>query len=242
MRNTYNVSLLRRRILDAMPRTLTDVGQAAVDGFLSLPGASAWRPERMGLTELSFVFDIGVPFALIGDNASVKMIALSIGDAVRDGRHPEKSVWSVVHAAALLCRWGATVEFLPGGAAATNAWRIGASWSGGPTFDVVRHGSDLDGAGASSDAAPSGGDRPLLIAREVNGAPEDAAVSLDEVFAHSPNVNAALFFQPRFWIGVEQKEWLYLARLSPTPRVALAPEQLGGADGHRRALRLALLV
>jgi hypothetical protein len=84
--------------------------------------------------------------------------------------------------------------------------------------------------------------RPLLIAADVGGALEDAASSIDTTFAHSPRIAGALFFQPRFWIGTEQKEWLHLARLNPTAQVALATEHLGGADGHRHALRVGLLV
>ena len=54
-----------------------------------------------------------------------------------------------------------------------------------------------------------------------------------------------LLFEPRFWIGVEQKEWLHMARLAPDV-AGLEPRVLGCADGDRfagaQALRLPLLI
>jgi len=233
MRNTYNISLLRKRIVDALPRGTTAIGEAAIEGFLSLPGASAWRPDRVGLRELSFVFDIGLPLALIGENPSARAIALEIGDAVRDGRLPERPVRSLVHCAALLSRWGWTVQFVADGTAMQRHWRIEVAATDGETIDV------LFGQPAAH-IAGTGADRSLLLVSDVDGALETAAAAYDGAFTR--DVCAALVFQPRFWIGVEQKEWLHLARLNPTARVALTPEQLGGADGERRALRLPLLV
>jgi len=233
MRNTYNISLLRRRIFDALPRPASPFGEAAIEGFLSLPGASAWRPDRLGLKELSFVFDVGVPLALIGDNASAKPVALYIGDAARDGREPDRSIRSLVHAAALLSRWGCAIQFVGAGVAMHRSWRVEFASPSGEPIDVVV--SDEEAGYARS------ADRLQLWVRDVDGSLESAAAAFDDVFA-SRDVCGALVFQPRFWIGVEQKEWLHLARLNPTARVALASEQLGGADGERRALRLALLV
>jgi hypothetical protein len=154
-------------------------------------------------------------------------------------------VWSVVHVAALLSRWGAAVQFASDGQATstTKAWRIDASWPEGPTFDVVlRDATRGDTAASGSPANGSGDERPRLLAIDVDGTLEHAAATFDETFARSPLVAGALIFQPRFWIGVEQKEWLHLARLNPTAQLSIAADRLGGADGHRRALRLALLV
>jgi hypothetical protein len=233
MRNTYNISLLRKRIVDALPRPASPFGESAIEGFLSLPGASAWRPDRVGLRELSFVFDVGVPLALIGDNPSIRPIALEIGDAARDGRQPDKTLRGLVHAAALLSRWGCAIQFMAGEAAVRRTWRIEVAQSGGEPVDVVM-------VDAARDAIAT--DRLQLLVREVDGGLEDTATSFDDAFAQSREVCGALVFQPRFWIGVEQKEWLHLARLNPSARVALQSDRLGGADGERRALRLPLLV
>jgi hypothetical protein len=233
MRNTYNISLLRKRLTEVLPRPVSPFGEAAIEGFLSIPGASAWRPERLGLRELSFVFDVGVPLALIGDNASAKPIALEIGDAVRDGRQPERSVRRLVHAAALLSRWDCAVQFVGAGSALRRSWRLEIAAADAKPVAVVMWGEEV------ADAAPA--DRARLLVREVDGGLETAAASFDDALA-SRDVCAALVFQPRFWVGIEQKEWLYLARPNPVARVAIASERLGGADGERHALRLPLLV
>ena len=235
MRNTYNLSLLRKRIVDALPRPASAIGEAAIEGFLSLPGSSAWRPDRIGLRELSFVFDIGVPLALIGDNASAKPIVLEVGDAARDGALPPRPLRTLVHAAALLSRWGWTVRFVGAGSMLQRQWRIELAASDGETIDVVLLGQPSLDAGTVPD-------RLQMLVADVDGAIEDVATAYEATFASSPNVCAGLVFQPRFWIGVEQKEWLHLARLNPSARVAIAPERLGHADGERHALRLPLLV
>ena len=234
MRNTYNISLLRKRIVDALPRPASAFGESAIEGFLSLPGASAWRPDRVGLRELSFVFDVGVPLALIGDNPSVRPVALEIGDAARDGRQPDKRLRSLVHAAALLSRWDCPVQFVAGGTAVRRTWRIEVAQPSGESVDVVMVGESEGEAGSA--------DRLQLLVRDVDGSLESAAASFDDAFVQSRDVSGALVFQPRFWIGVDQKEWLHIARLNPSARVAFGSERLGGADGERRALRLPLLV
>ena len=111
MKNTYNLSLVRRRIQEALPRQLSAIGESALEAFLAVPGVSAWRPARFGLKELSYVFDIGLPFALIGDNPSVHSRRLRTGDAVRDGLYPDRCLWDEIHAAAILRAWGAQVCF-----------------------------------------------------------------------------------------------------------------------------------
>ena len=234
MRNTYNISLLRKRIVEALPRAASAFGEAAIEGFLSLPGASAWRPNRMGLAELSFVFDVGVPLALIGDNESVRPVALEIGDCVRDGRQPSMPLRQLVHAAALLSRWGCAIRFADAGTAAHRHWRVEVVLPDGETIDVVMTREGLD--------AETAADRLQLLVREVDGGLEAASASFHDAFARSRDVCGGLVFQPRFWVGVEQKEWLHLARLNTNARVVLPSERLGAADGERRALRLPLLV
>jgi len=240
MRNTYNISLLRKRIVDALPRPPTAIGEAAIEGFLSLPGSSAWRPDRIGLRELSFVFDIGVPLALIGDNASAKPIALEIGDAARDGALPQRPTRSLVHTAALLSRWGWAVQFVGAGTALQRQWRIEVATAEGEPIDVVLLDAGTQRNGSTIDPATS--DRLQLLVSDVDGGLEDVAAGYDPMFESSRNVCGGVVFQPRFWIGIEQKEWLHLARPNPTARVAIASERLGHADGERHALRLPLLV
>jgi hypothetical protein len=235
MKNTYNIGLLRRRILEALPRPPSQMGEAAVEGFLSLPGASAWRPERLWLKELSYVFDIGLPFALIGDNPSVKMHGLRVGEVVRFGQYPAKDLWSEVHAAALLSGWGAQVQFAPD--AKTHALEV--QLGGGETVDVevVRSHPALgikDHAGRSH-----------LIMVDV----QDTSAQQDEIgailragFASAPQLSGVVLFEPRFWIGIEQKEWVHCAYRNPHAAVPVASGMLGIADGNRYALRIPLLI
>jgi hypothetical protein len=231
VRNTYNISLLRRRIQEALPRTLSPQGESAVEGFLSLPGASAWRPDRLGLRELSFIFDIGLPFALIGDKPVAKTLGLHAGDAVRDGRLPESTLWSAVHAVALLCHWGLDVRLV---STAMAPLQFEVQMPGGAPFTLDVRRAVLEPASAG------------LVALDMRG----ATVSFDAAAAYYCEQFAAglvgvLLFEPRFWIGVEQKEWLHMARLAPDV-VGLEPRVLGCADGDRfagaQALRLPLLI
>lgn len=230
MRNTYNISLLRRRIQESLPRRLSPAGESAVEGFLSLPGASAWRPDRLGLRELSFIFDVGLPFALIGDKPVAKTLGLHAGEAVRDGRLPDATLWSAVHAVALLCHWGLDVHQVSGAMAPL---QFEAQIPGGASFK-------LDVKRAVLEPASTG-----LVVLDMRGATasyDAAAAYYCEQFA--TGLIGVLLFEPRFWIGVEQKEWLHMARLAPDAS-GLEPRMLGCADGERfagtRALRLPLL-
>jgi hypothetical protein len=236
MKNTYNIGLLRRRILEALPRPLSEFGMAALEAFLSLPGASAWRPERLWLKELSYVFDIGLPFALIGDNPSAKSHSLRVGEAVRFGEYPQRSQWSEIHAAALLSRWGAEVRFVADNK--TRAHGLEVLLASGETLDVdVIRGDALQN--------PNERGRSYLVAVDVQENPsarEDIDANLGANFARSAQMSGALLFEPRFWIGIEQKEWVHSARLNPSAIVPVASELLGDADGYRHALRLPLLV
>jgi len=234
MRNTYNISLLRKRIHDALPRPATPAGDAAIEGFLAMPGASAWRPLQLGLRELSFVFDVGVPFALIGPNASARALGARVGDAVRDGRPPDAAVARVVHVGALLTHWGWRVEF----AAERDVSHVSAQHADGAVHDVaVVHA--LDASTASLHDLSSDSSRLILV--EAAGAHERVAEGFADALASS-SVAAVITFEPRFWIGIEQKEWLYLARPNRHARVALPDTAFGNAPCVRNALRIPLLI
>ena len=238
MKNTYNIGLLRRRIFESLPRPLSEMGEAAIEGFLSLPGASAWRPDRLWLKELSYIFDIGVPFALIGDNPSAKLQGLRVGEVVRFGQYPEKSLWSPVHAAALLSRWGAQVHFVTDAKAPTHDLEV--RLANGATLDVVVSRVDR----ASDAKKRSDGSYVLAVdVQDVSGGHRDEiAAGLNDRFARSAQLSGVLLFEPRFWIGIEQKEWVHCAQLNPNAIVSVASELLGIADGNRHALRLPLLI
>jgi hypothetical protein len=230
VRNTYNISLLRRRIQESLPRQLSSAGESAVEGFLSLPGASAWRPDRLGLRELSFIFDLGLPFALMGDKPVAKTLGLHAGDAVRDGRLPNSTLWSAVHAVALLCHWGLDVHLVSGAMAPL---QFEAQIPEGASFRLEVRRCVLEPVNAG------------LVVLDMRGATasfEAAAAYYCEQFA--TGLTGVLLFEPRFWIGVEQKEWLHMARLAPGAS-GLEPRMLGCADGERfsgaQALRLPLL-
>ena len=232
MRNTYNISLLRRRIQESLPRQLSPAGEMAIEGFLSLPGASAWRPDRLGLRELSFIFDIGLPFGLMGDKPVAKTLGLHVGDSVRDGRLPEARLWSAVHAVALLCRWGLDVRVTTG--AVASQLQFEAQPPSGAALSLEVKCAVQEPANAR------------LVAVDMRG----ATTGFDATAAYycdqfSNGLAAVLLFEPRFWIGVEQKEWLHMARLDPSAD-ELEPRMLGSDDGDRfagaQALRLPLLI
>jgi hypothetical protein len=245
LRNTYNIGLLRRRILDALPRPLSVVGETAVEGFLSLAGVSAWNPNRLGLKELSYIFDIGLPLALIGDNVSSKAYAMHVADCVHDGRYPNEDRWRVVHAGALLSRWGAAVQFK----AEPAEWapQIEMQLPDGETLDVYVWKAAtalLTGPvkGGSFDEQSPRSHLLLIDVRGTGSRHEEISATLAEAFVRSERLSGVLSFEPRFWIGVEQKEWLHLARLNPNATVAVPAELLGNADHGRHALRLPLLI
>lgn len=234
MRNTFNISRLRQRIEDALPRPLSTHGQVAVEGFLALTGISRWQPERMGVLELSFVFDIGLPLGLIGDGESTRALATSVGDAVCEGRRPDPQLWRVVHAAALLCHWGAAVEF--NGEGVGPQAQLAITLPGGAALEV-----DVSATypGGSSDA-----DVPRLNMIDVVGAADrhvEIAAMCANDFVASPQPAGVISFEPRFWVSIEQKEWIYRACANPRADVRLEDPPFGGADSGRRAVRLTLL-
>lgn len=233
MKNTYNLSLVRRRIQEALPRPLSAIGESALEAFLAVPGVSTWRPARLGLKELSYVFDIGLPFALIGDNASAQSRRLRAGDAVRDGLYPEWCLWNEIHVAAILHAWGAQVCF---GAQTTNpAACLEVSLDDGQVLPVdVLHTTSADHASR----------RARLIAVDVRSLPRDywqSVARLEYDGAANPDVIAVIGFEPRFWIGLQQKEWLYSVRVNPRASVKVPLTILGNADGGRHSMRFPLL-
>jgi len=204
----------------------------AIEAFLSLPGASAWRPDRLGLRELSFIFDIGLPFALIGDKPAAKALGLHVGEAVRDGRPPAGELWSAVHAVALLCHWGLEVRVTSGVLAPQLKLEVLPPGGAPLSLDVKR--------------AMQEPTKARVVALDM----QNAGLSFDAAAAYYGNLfrdglAAVLLFEPRFWIGIEQKEWLHMARLSEEAD-GLEPRMFGSADGDRfagaQSLRLPLLI
>ena len=368
MKNTYNIDLLRRRIQQALPRPLSPMGAAALEGFLSLPGASAWRPEKLALKELSYVFDMGLPLALIGENISARAHLFRAGEAARAGRYPDKDTWSEVHAAALLCKCGGAVNFvaqsqkppdievrldndrivevavvradLRGQRAEVHdkvqlvADRLlarGVDWSivcflvdaanesdlksaldaatllgpndhvddyrkrwavraipmdghagvreadllrplapqwwprDEPGIDVISVRSKrlalespviavrslmssaayLNALEKSAVRREPRSEHPYLIAVDLQDMPhghERVVARLDEQFASWTHVSGVLLFEPRFWIGLEQKEWLYCVQRNPHAVRPVPREILGNVDGRRDSIRIPLLL
>lgn len=344
------------------------MGQAALEAFLSLPGASGWRPEKLALKELSYVFDIGLPIALVGENPSARAHLFRAGEAARLGRYPEQDIWSEVHAAALLNRWGGVVNFVEQShkppdlevslaseqvlqvavvradlrglraevqdkvrlvadrlLARRVAWNIvcfladatheldlksaldaatllGPSdhvddyrkrWSvraipldrrdalvgpelarslapewwppDAPSIDVscalskyvasespvisvrslISAASYLGALERSAMGRDGPSEHPCLIAVDVSDMPrghERIVARIGERLAVWQHVSGVLVFEPRFWIGVEQKEWLYSVQLNPHASRPMPLELLGHPDGSRDSIRVPLLI
>jgi len=234
VRNEFNIAQLRQRILGALPGALSGVGERAVEAFLALEGISMWRPARLGVLQLSFVFDIGLPFALIGENPSAKPLAMRAGDTARDGRYPEPDVWRVVHAGALLSHWGAAINFVTD--AASTSVRLEVALPDSGTLEVQVRPNGQTGCEESKRA------RLIVIdARGTHGALEQILQSCAVDLESSPAASGVLVFEPRFWVGVQQKEWIHQSTLNPSAAVPIAAAMLGNADAGRQALRLTLL-
>lgn len=127
-------SLLRDRILAAIPHPLTKLGTKALDSFLALPLVEGWCPKNMYLDELSSVFDVGLPFSFLAGNATAEAHRRQFGVAVSRGKRAPASLSSEVHAGALLSNWGANVKFVPRQAHPTPD--IEANWDDQVTLDV----------------------------------------------------------------------------------------------------------
>jgi hypothetical protein len=228
VRNTYLLNRLEQRIREAMPRRLTPAGEAALAGFLSLTGISRWQPARLGILELSFVFDVGLPLGLIGAEPSIRSVVNAVGDAVCDGRLPEERLWRIVHAAALLREWGLDVGF--------DGERICVRQPTGAAIEVH----------VGTAEAPGTLDADALRLRMVDvsghaGRHGEIAAACGEVFAASRRLVAVVTFEPRFWVSIEQKEWVFRVSVNPNAETSIRTPPFDRADSGRRVLRVALL-
>nr|WP_294866553.1 hypothetical protein [uncultured Pseudogulbenkiania sp.] len=125
---------LRNRILEAISRPLTEVGNSALESFLGLPHVERWNPDNMYLRELSYVFDVGFPFSFLRENTTAESHKQKFGAAIGRGESAPSSLSSEVHAGALLINWGATVSFVP--RQNTPTPDIEATWGDGVVVDV----------------------------------------------------------------------------------------------------------
>jgi hypothetical protein len=229
MRNTYALSRLEQRIRQALPRPPSPLGEAALAGFLSLTGISRWQPARLGVLELSFVFDIGLPLGLVGDVPTVGAITTRLGDDVYDGRRPAPGLWRVVHAAALLRHWGLGVEF--------EGERIRVKPPSAVGLEV--HVGSAEGGARAPDV-----DATHLRMVDVcgdSGRHGEIAAGCDAQFAASPALVGVVTFEPRFWVSIEQKEWIYRARVNRSADVSIGTAPFDREDSGRRVVRVRLL-
>ncbi len=228
MRNTYILSRLEQRLRQALPRGLSPAGELAVAGFLSLTGISRWQPARIGVLELSFVFDVGLPLGLIGDNPTLKPIAARVGDSICDGGDPDPDLWRVVHAAALLCHWGGKVEFA--------GTRIVVELPNARALDV-----DVGTPETMGRADANVPTLRMVDVRGDSGRHTEIAEACAEVFVASRTLAGVISFEPRFWVSIEQKEWIYRVRVNPRAEAGIFTAPFDGEDSTRRVLRVALL-
>lgn len=127
-------SLLRDRILGAIPYPLTTTGIEALDSFLALPFIENWNPKNMYLDEVSRVFNVGLPFSILAGNTTADAHRQQFGLAASRGERVTASLSSEVYAGALLSQWGANVKFVPRRSHRTPD--IEAVWGDGVTLDV----------------------------------------------------------------------------------------------------------
>lgn len=125
---------LKELIVSALPNRLSPLGLRSLDSFLNLELAPAWRPADLHLGEISRVFNVGLPLAMLGPNLSAEGHRKVISEAVSKHLQIPVSVSSEVHVAALLRHWGAEVAFVPRGAEPTPDIR--ARWTNDLTVDV----------------------------------------------------------------------------------------------------------
>lgn len=126
--------LLRDRVLAAIPNPLSKIGTEALDSFLALPFVDGWCPNDMYLGTLSSIFNIGLPFALLANNATAESHRREVGVAFDRGECAPASLLSEIHAGALLSNWGGNVRFIPRQARPTPD--IEVSWGNEVTLDV----------------------------------------------------------------------------------------------------------
>ncbi len=125
---------LSNRIRSGLPLPLSEIGEAALESFLALPGVTTWCPDNLWLAELSKIFNIGLPFALLGSDPSAASHRREIGRAVARGENMSPSTWSEVQAGAILSNWGAKVSFIKRGKSPTPDFE--AQWTHGVVLDV----------------------------------------------------------------------------------------------------------
>jgi hypothetical protein len=110
--NPTNLPMIDR-VLVALERPLSKIGVEALAAFFALPNIDQWCPENLYLSQLSRVFDIGLPFALLTGNKTADAHRLAVAGQLAEEGFLSNSVISEVHAAALLSHWGGRVEFVP---------------------------------------------------------------------------------------------------------------------------------
>lgn len=106
------MEFLRRRIVEFCNRELTAIGDLALSEFCRLPGSETWNPEDFMGVHLDFVFNHGLPLALIANNQSAGLHRREIAAALFNGAEFSKSRWSEIHACALLTHWGFEPTFV----------------------------------------------------------------------------------------------------------------------------------
>jgi len=129
-----NTDSLRQRIEKKITEPLSQTGQMAFEAFVSLPNIAAWSPERLLLYEMSTVFDVGLPFALLRDNKTVTAHKQAIVKRLVNKQEIQCSRWSEVLAGALLASWSGHVSFLR--ETDTPTPDLEASWPDGPIVSV----------------------------------------------------------------------------------------------------------
>lgn len=97
----------------AVGRPLSESGEAALRAFFALPGIAEWKPRNFHLWEISRVFDIGLPIALVNGATSANPLRRKIGQAIAAGTAVEGAHWSEIQAGALMSHFGARIEFVP---------------------------------------------------------------------------------------------------------------------------------
>lgn len=103
---------LRRRIVQFCNRELSALGDLALREFCRLPGSKNWNPDDFMGVHLDFVFNHGLPLALIANNQSADLHRREVAAALFNGAEFPKSRWSEVHTCALLTHWGFEPTFV----------------------------------------------------------------------------------------------------------------------------------
>jgi len=134
MTGAANTNSLRQVIQRNINTPLSRVGQRAFEAFLALPNVEAWNPEKFRVFEVSTVFDVGLPFALLGDNDTVAVHKKDIVNRLLDNDEIACSRWSEILAGALFSNWNGGVSFLRERDRPTSD--IEVRWGDGPILSV----------------------------------------------------------------------------------------------------------